>query len=90
MDTRPFSLGNVVITRNALSALTTEDVLTALGRHAAGDWGECPPEDWQENQLALRDGNRLFSVYHGWSGLKFWVISEADRTTTTVLLPDDY
>ncbi len=84
-----FSLGRVVATRNACSALTTEEIAAALARHAAGDWGELPPEDWQENELSLKEGFRLLSAYKA-RDQKFWVITEADRSVTTILLPEDY
>ena len=89
--TRPvrFPLGQVAITANASLRLSTEEVLTALRRHACGDWGDLCPEDTLANEEALRDGDRLLSAY-GQSGLRFWVITEADRSVTTILLPDDY
>jgi hypothetical protein len=85
-----FPLGQTVITRGALDALAPDEVLTALTRHAAGDWGECCPEDQEENELSLREGYRLLSVYRATGGKKFWVITEADRSVTTVLLPEEY
>ena len=85
-----FPLGQTVATRNALSRLTAEDVQNALTRHVVGDWGEVCPEDWQENELSLREGFRLLSVYRSNAGEKFWVITEADRSATTVLMPEDY
>ncbi|MCC6763349.1 MAG: hypothetical protein IT293_01690 [Deltaproteobacteria bacterium] len=85
-----FELGRTLSTPGALAALTPGDILSALRRHAVGDWGDCGPEDWEENELSLREGFRLFSVYHSAAGVKFWVITEADRSATTVLLPDEY
>lgn len=85
-----FTLGQTVITPHARDSLHPEDVISAIRRHAAKDWGDCCPEDWEANDLALNDGSRLFSVYHDRSGIKFWVITEADRSVTSVLLPDDY
>ena len=58
-----FSLGRVVATRNALSTLTPEEIAAAIARHASGDWGLVGPEDWAENELSLKEGFRLFSVY---------------------------
>jgi hypothetical protein len=87
---RKFSLGRVVATPNAVAATCREDMETALARHAAGDWGECGREDWRENELSLKEGFRLFSVYSDRNGVKFWIITEADRSATTVLLPEDY
>jgi hypothetical protein len=80
----------VVVTPNALSRLVSEDVLSALGRHASGDWGELDVEDWRTNDLALERGERLLSSYSSTGGVKFWVITESDRSVTTVLLPEDY
>lgn len=86
----PVTLGRLVATPAALAALTRDDILTAVGRHASGDWGDCCPEDAAENDFALDKRLRLFSVYHSSGGVKFWVITEADRSVTTVLLPEDY
>ena len=85
-----FPLGQMVATPNALSHLTHDDILTALGRHVRGDWGQVGEEDQKENDLSLKEGFRLLSVYHGTKGTKFWIITEADRSVTTVLLPEDY
>jgi hypothetical protein len=63
--------------------------MTALRRHACGDWGDLCPEDTLANEEALRDGDRLLSAY-GQGELRFWIITEADRSVTTVLLPEDY
>jgi hypothetical protein len=84
-----FPLGQVMMTRNAMQTLRLDEVGTALANHARGDWGDVCPEDRAENERALANGGRLFSVYHG-SGVKFWIITEHDRSATTVLLPDDY
>jgi hypothetical protein len=84
-----FPLGQVVATANASLRLSTEEVLTALARHASGDWGDLCPEDALANTHALDQGGRLFSAY-GKGDNRFWVITEADRSVTTVLLPDDY
>ena len=88
--TAKFPLGQLVSTSNALSKLAHEDVLTALSRHVQGDWGKICEEDRQENELSLKKGFRLLSVYYGANGTKFWIITEADRSVTTVLLPEDY
>lgn len=84
-----FDLGRVVMTRNAADVLPAGAVQTALARHAAGDWGEVDPEDAAENERSLREGFRLLSVYRA-GDTKFWIITEADRSATTVLLPEDY
>ena len=85
-----FQLGNVVITPNALDQLEPADIQRGLQRHQAGDWGELGEEDRQENDNALRNGMRLLSSYRSAGGATFWIISERDRSATTVLMPDDY
>ena len=85
-----FPLGQVVITRNALDTLLDRDVRRALARHARSDWGDLCEEDRQQNELCLSAGGRLFSAYRAADGTKFWIITEADRSVTTVLLPQDY
>lgn len=85
-----FRLGKIVSTPNALEQLTPDDILRAIGRHQAGDWGDVDEHDRQENELALVQGGRLLSVYHTASGVKFWLITEANREYTTVLMPEDY
>jgi len=85
-----FRLGHIVSTPNALSQLTNEDILRGIQRHQAGDWGDVCEEDRRENELSLEKGFRLLSVYHAGKGIKFWIITEADRSATTVLLPEDY
>jgi hypothetical protein len=85
-----FNLGRLLITPNAQGTLDNEDVLRALSRHIRGDWGDVCKDDWQENEFSLDKYLRLFSVYHDRGGTKFWIITEADRAVTTVLLPEDY
>ena len=85
-----FRLGQIVSTPNALLQLTHEDILAGIRRHQAGDWGEVDGHDRAANDRALRDGTRLFSVYRSAAGTKFWIITEADRSSTTILLPEDY
>ena len=85
-----FSPGQIVITANAQRTLAAEEVNQALFRHLQGDWGDCDPEDAEENELSLKEGFRLFSVYHTEGRKKFWIITEQDRSSTTVLLPEDY
>jgi len=84
-----FPLGEIAITANASVRLSTEEVFTALRRHASCDWGHLCPEDALANDTALLHGGRLFSAY-GDGEHRFWIITEADRSVTTVLLPDDY
>jgi hypothetical protein len=85
-----FPLGQVVITANALGTLPPGDAPKALARHAAGDWGDLDEEDRHQNELALEHRLRIFSAYRAADGTKFWIITEADRSATTVLLPADY
>lgn len=87
---RPFPLGRVVATPGALADVPADDLSAALSRHANCDWGECGPEDWRENDFALLNAFRLFSVYTDRNQVKFWIITEADRSATTILLPEDY
>jgi hypothetical protein len=85
-----FPLGQIVITPSAMSTLPIDEVHAALQRHASGDWGDVDKYDREENELSLKEGFRLFSVYHTQNGTKFWIITEADRSSTCVLLPEDY
>ncbi|MCA9178406.1 MAG: hypothetical protein KDB14_28290 [Planctomycetales bacterium] len=83
-------MGQTVATPGALELLPQDELLGALRRHSQGDWGDVDEHDRQANEEALAEGLRLFSVYHTASGDKFWVITEADRSATTVLLPEEY
>ena len=85
-----FPLGQLVITPHAADELHPADVRNAMRRHARGDWGEVCAEDAAENELSLKEGDRLFSVYRDRAGKKFWIITEADRSSTCCLLPEDY
>jgi hypothetical protein len=85
-----FRLGKIVSTPNALAQLSQDDILAGIQRHQAGDWGEMDEHDRQENESALQNGFRLISVYRSAGGVKFWLITEADRSVTTVLMPEDY
>ncbi|MBN9523431.1 hypothetical protein J0H58_33790 [bacterium] len=86
----PVPLGQIVATPAALTALTQPDIVAALRRHISGDWGEVDDDDRRANDESVRDGTRLLSAYTSAGGTAFWVITEADRSVTTVLLPDDY
>ena len=85
-----FPLGVVVATPRVLAAVADESRLDALARHARGDWGYTGAEDRAANDLALREGSRLLSVYRTPAGIAFWVITEADRSSTAILLPSEY
>ena len=88
--TKSFPLGQTVMTANALGRVHPADVCAAIRRHASGDWGDLCQEDKEENELSLQQGFRLLSAYRDRNGTKFWVITESDRSVTTVLLPEDY
>jgi hypothetical protein len=87
-----FSLGQIVATPGALTALAKagQTPTAFLSRHVTGDWGEIPEEDREENRLSLQHGFRLLSSYRTTAGTKVWVITEADRSVTTLLLPEEY
>ena len=85
-----FPFGQLVATPNALQSVPNDEILAALRRHTQGDWGTLEGDDWQANQRALAHGGRLFSRYHSTQGVTFWIITEADRSVTTTLLPEDY
>jgi hypothetical protein len=85
-----FPLGQVVITANARDKLHPADIPLALARHTRGDWGDVDDHDRRENEISVNQRLRLFSVYHDRNKTKFWIITEADRSATTILLPEDY
>jgi hypothetical protein len=88
----PFPLGRLVATPGALQAFEAsgDSPLLFLVRHQHGDWGDLADEDKRRNEEALRDGSRLLSVYHLRNGVTIWIITEADRSSTCILLPSDY
>jgi hypothetical protein len=85
-----FPLGRIFATPGVLESVSQAELLDALGRHASGDWGAVGDDDRRANDAALRNGERLLSAYVTGSGTKFWIITEADRSATTALLPDEY
>lgn len=93
-----FALGEIVSTKGALEACSIELLAECLGRHQTGDWGCLPPEDRVSNEEALAEGLRILSAYPldpgkpcaGFGENTLWVITEADRSATTFLLPDEY
>jgi hypothetical protein len=93
MSTALFPLGQTTSTPGALDALATEGLSpwALLTRHATGDWGDLGEEDKQANEEAIAEGTRIFSAYVlPKTQQKIWVITEADRSSTTLLLPDEY
>lgn len=87
-----FRPGKIVATPGALEALNDsgQTPFEFLGRHLSGDWGMVDDEDKQANDDALIHGERLLSAYLTSKGVKIWVITEADRSSTCLLLPDEY
>ena len=87
-----FQLGQIVITPGAMLSLkiANQEPFELLFRHAAGDWGALLPEDIKANNDALQQGDRLLSAYFLKTGIKIWVITEYDRSVTTLLLPSEY
>jgi hypothetical protein len=85
-----FELGQVVATPGAAEKLKEEDIYLGLRRHHLGDWGNVGLEDKEANEEAVEEGLRLLSSYTSEDGTKFWIITEADRSATTVLLPEEY
>ena len=89
--TASLSLGRILATPGALKLLVEagRHPLEYLARHATGDWGELCAFDRRQNEIALREGYRVFSSYEVPAG-RVWVITEADRSITTILLPEEY
>jgi len=87
-----FPLGQVVAAPGALAALEKagQQPQEFLSRHVLGDWGDLCNEDHNENQLNLKHGFRLLSSYRTLADVKLYVITEADRAVTTILLPEEY
>ncbi len=85
-----FPLGRLVVTTNLIALISPDEVFAAVQRHASCDWGEVCEEDRESNEEALIDGSRILSVYSSSSGTTFWIITEWDRSVTTVLMPEDY
>jgi hypothetical protein len=87
-----FHLGQLLATPGALRAIGESGQRPGdfLYRHLRGDWGQVCAEDWELNDQALRDGGRLLAAYSTLRGVKLWVLTEADRAATTILVPDEY
>ena len=83
-------LGRLVATPAVLGAIDGGSIKAALSRHSRCDWGDVCDSDWQMNNQAATHGERILSAYHDAEETKFWIITEADRSYTTVLLPSDY
>lgn len=85
-----FELGVITITPQALEYIEALEIGRGLVRHSNADWGELTEEDTLQNDIAIIDGTRLLSSYETLSKTKFWIITESDRSSTTILLPEDY
>lgn len=85
-----FPLGHVVATPGALGALMETEIANAIRRHRTGDWGDLDQFDKQQNTNAVKEHSRILSAYTTGNGVRFWIITEADRSSTTILLPDEY
>ena len=92
MKAAKFPLGQVVATPGAIEVMQESGQNPAffLDRHVQGDWGTVDEEDWQANEQALVEGSRILSAYTTLKGKKLWVITEADRSSTCLLRPEDY
>ena len=87
-----FTLGQIVSTPGALEAFTEagQNPMEFLSRHVAGDWGQAEKAAAAENELSIKDGFRILSAYTLKTGTRIWIITEADRSSTCVLLPSEY
>ena len=90
--TTRFALGRILATPGAINAMKEagESPLRLLKRHGPGDWGDLHPDDQRANELAIRRGMRVLSAYVLSTEARVWVITSADRSATTLLLPDEY
>lgn len=85
-----FDVGRIFATLAALNAVNHDDMFDAFTRHISGDWGDLDEYDWKANDDALEHLSRILSSYNDRNNVKFWIITEADRSSTTVMLPSDY
>ena len=85
-----FRAGQLLATPGVLSTVPRNELMTAFYRHLRCDWGDVCDEDKQRNDQALKDGSRLFSAYQLSENCRLWIITEADRSATPILLPEEY
>ncbi len=85
-----FSLGRLVATPAVLDVVSRKELFAAVERHKRGDWGDVSEGDRKANDQALKNGERLLSAYKSTGGTKFWIVTEPDRSYTTILLPSEY
>ena len=87
----PFELGRIIITPAAKAVIPAAEIMRAFGRHVSGDWGDISDDDWEINNGAvIHESGLIHSIYKSRGETKFWVITKADSSATTVLLPSDY
>jgi hypothetical protein len=89
-NNQKFPLGQVLVTASVLNIVSKDLIESWLKRHQNADWGVVSVNDWVANNDDLLKGNKLLSAYVDSNGVKVWIITEADRFTTTVLLPEEY
>lgn len=87
-----FPLGQLVSTPGCLEAFVSSGAspMEYIARHASGDWGEVDADDARENELSVAQGFRILSAYRLPDDTRIWIITEADRSATTCLLPEEY
>lgn len=83
-------LGEIFITRAVVDVISPQEIVTFLKRYENLDWGDICDEDKQTNEDALIFGDRILALYHTEKGIKFYIITESDRSITTILLADEY
>lgn len=90
MSAVKFPLGSIYSTPGVIQSIPHQEIVDAIMRHVSGDWGDLDREDKQANDDAILHGGRLLSAYTSSDGIRFWIITEADRSMTTILLPEEY
>ena len=85
-----FELGRLEVTLEATAVLSVEEIFWGLARHAIGDWSDMDVDDWMGNDDGRDFSGRVFSQFRSSKGTRFWIITEEDRSKTTVLLPEDH
>ncbi len=85
-----FAVGQVRATPQIVAVVDEEDLFDSFVRHLAGDWGDVDEFDWRQNDEAIFEGGRILSSYSDRHGNRFWIITEADRSSTTILFPEEY
>lgn len=89
-QTKRFPTGRLMGRPGAMRSINMDEMMAAFLRHTQGDWGEVSPADQRSNDYAVQHGLRIASAYRSKQGRMFWIITEADRSATTILLPEEY